>query len=190
MTTVAAHHGTVMPSSPPSQPRLLLAPARASQSILDGGWWPRSSDPVVEVPGLVLALSDRCGPIRQVMLNSGAWDSRFRRIVVAGRIVRMGWFTTLDPALAIATTERGNQVDVLVVPPATPETAARSAMAQAADPANTMRAPDVLAAALVVAPQAEADPDSVWDNEGGHLAEARGAVRQRRTAEMAARSPQ
>jgi Family of unknown function (DUF5994) len=161
---------TIVPPSPPSEPRLSLAPVRAGQAVLDGGWWPRSWDPVAELPGLVLALSDRYGPIRYVMLNSGAWDSRFRRLAVGAGVVRMGWFATLDTALLIATTDRNDQLDLLVVPPATAAAVAEKAMTTAADPTNIMRAPDILA--VGAAPPATAagtgpDPDAVWDNEGG-----------------------
>jgi hypothetical protein len=63
----------VVPSSPPTGTRLVRAPARVGRAVLDGGWWPRSWDPAAEIPGLVLALGDRYGPIRNLMLNSGAW---------------------------------------------------------------------------------------------------------------------
>jgi hypothetical protein len=136
---------------------------------------------VAELPGLVLALAARYGPIRQVMLTSTAWDSRFRRLAVGADVgagvVRMGWFATMDPALLIATTERSDQIDLLVVPPPTAPAAAEQAMATAADPTNTMRAPDILAAKTAPRPTAGTgsgpDPDAVWDNEGGHLADAR-----------------
>jgi len=179
MTTTAVQRATIVPPSPPSTPRVCLVPARAGQAVLDGGWWPRSSDPVAELPGLVLALGDRYGPIRHVMLNSNTWDGRFRRLAVGRRVVRMGWFTSLDPALAIATTDRGDRLDLLVVPHRTAEAVACHAMARAADPANTMRAPDILADILAASAQvpvaaAEQNADagdagSVWDNEGGHL---------------------
>src|SRR5439155_15044393 len=124
---------TIVPPTPPSRPRLVLTPTRASQAVLDGGWWPRSWDPVAELPGLVLALTARYGPIRQVMLTSTAWNSRFRRLAVgtdAGApVVRMGWFATMDPTLLIATTDHGEQIDLLVVPPPTAATAAEQAMA-------------------------------------------------------------
>lgn len=94
-----------------------------------------------------------------------------RRLVGKGPCVRR--FTTLDPALAIATTDSGDQVDLLVVPPQTSEAVARRAMA--ADPTSTMRAPDVLAAATAASAPTRngaAGSTSVWDNEGGHLADA------------------
>ncbi len=176
MTTKDIQRATIVASSPSSPPRLLLAPVRAGRAVLDGGWWPRSWDPVAELPGLILALDGRFGPIRQVLLNSGAWDHRFRRLAVGARVVRMGWFTSLDPALLIATTQRGDQLDLLVIPPGTAEAAARAAMARAADPADTTRAPGILTAIPAVpddAPDDDVAPTLVWDNEGGHLAEAR-----------------
>lgn len=168
-----AQRATIVPSSPPSEPRLFLAPTRAGRAVLDGGWWPRSWDPVAELPGLLLVLSDRYGRIRQVMLNSGAWDSRFRRLAVGTDVVRMGWFATQGTALLIAITDRGDQLDLLVVPPGTPVAVAEKAMAAAADPTNIMRAPDILAAApapRVVTAGNGPDPDAVWDNEGGSIA--------------------
>jgi hypothetical protein len=180
MTITAAQRAGIVPPSPPSTPRVCLVPTRANQAVLDGGWWPRSSDPITELPGLVLALSDRFGPIRHVMLNSSEWDSRFRRLTVGPRVVRMAWFASLDPALAIATTDSGDQLDLLVVPPHTAEAAARAAMALAADPTNTMRAPDILAAIPPGSDQVpvadagqDADAGSAWDNEGGLLVDDR-----------------
>jgi hypothetical protein len=166
-----AERATTVSQTPPSQPRLLLAATRVGQAVLDGGWWPRSWDPVAELPGLVLALTERYGRIWQVMLNSTAWDSRFRRLAAGTQVVRMGWFTTLDSALLVATTERGDQIDLLVVPPSTAAAAAKGAMSIAADPTNVMRAPDILAAMPARRPGAPTgpDPSAVWDNEGGHL---------------------
>ncbi|MFI2709285.1 DUF5994 family protein [Micromonospora sp. NPDC018662] len=167
--SVTTRRFATTPGSALSSPRLVLAPVRA-RAVLDGGWWPRSWDPAAELPGLVLALSERHGRIRHLMLNLRTWDSRFRRLTVGPDVVRIGWFDTLDPALLVATTGRDVQVDLLVVPPGTPRAAAEWAMATAADPTNLRRAPDILAGAPV-GPQAAAatgsDAYAVWDNEGG-----------------------
>ncbi|MEV6801340.1 DUF5994 family protein [Micromonospora rifamycinica] len=160
------------PAPAPSASRLVLAPDR-DRTVLDGGWWPRSWDPAAELPGLVLALSERHGRIRHLMLNLRTWDSRFRRLTVGADVVRIGWFDTLDPALLVATTGRDIQVDLLVVPPATPRAAAEWAMATAADPTNLRHAPDILAS-TPVEPRAAAATgsaaDAVWNNEGGSTA--------------------
>ncbi|MGN9807049.1 DUF5994 family protein [Micromonospora sp. L32] len=165
--SVTSENANPIAASTPSAPRLVLAPTRA-RAVLDGGWWPRSWDPAAELPGLVLALAERHGRIRHIMLNLHAWDSRPRRLTVGPVAVRLGWFDTLDPALLVATTGRDIQVDLLVVPPATPPAAAERAMATAADPADLRRAPEILAA-VRVPPAATARPDAyaVWDNEGG-----------------------
>ncbi|MEU7872449.1 DUF5994 family protein [Dactylosporangium sp. NPDC049140] len=168
-----AQRATAVPPGPPSTPRLVLAPARVRRAVLDGGWWPRSWDPIAEVPGLVVALAARYGPIRQLILNRGSWDAEFRRLAVDGRVVRAGWFTTADPAVLIATTDRGDQIDLLVVPPDTAVAVAESAMAAAADPANRLRAPALLAgppAGPVARRPARAEnaDNGEWDNEGGH----------------------
>jgi hypothetical protein len=139
-----AQRATVVPSGPPSTPRLELAEARTNKSVLDGGWWPRSTDPVAELPGLVVALTARYGPIHRLMLNADAWDTRVRRLAVADGVVRTGWFNTLDPAVVVATTGRGVQIDLLIVPPSTDEADAKAMMAAAADPGNRLRAAAIL----------------------------------------------
>jgi hypothetical protein len=135
---------TVVPPGPPSSPRLELAESRTDRSVLDGAWWPRSTDPVAELPGLVVALAARYGPVHRLMLNADAWDTRVRRLAVGGGVVRIGWFSTVDPAVVVATTDRGTQIDLLVVPPATGEDEAKAMMAAAAAPTNRLRAPDIL----------------------------------------------
>ncbi|MEV0425490.1 DUF5994 family protein [Micromonospora sp. NPDC050495] len=152
-----------------SAPRLVLALPH-DRAVLDGGWWPRSWESATELPGLVLALSERHGRIRHLMLNMHTWKSRIRRLTVGPDLIRIGWFDTLDPALLVATTGRDLQVDLLVVPPATPTAAAEWAMATAAAPTNLRRAPDILAGALAPPRAAAAtgsDTYAVWDNEGG-----------------------
>jgi hypothetical protein len=148
MTAARNHRESPTPNNghDRSLPRLVLAPVRAGRAVLDGGWWPRSWDPAAELPGLVLALSARYGTIRQLMLNSITWDSRFRRLALGEGVVRLGWFASVDPALVIATTDSGDQLDLLVVPPRTAAASADKAMTQAADPANVTRAPAILAA--------------------------------------------
>ncbi|MEV4414761.1 DUF5994 family protein [Catellatospora sp. NPDC049609] len=148
--------------------RLALAPHRIDRAVLDGGWWPRSWEPDAEVPALVAALSQRYGPIRHLMLNSAAWQNHPRRVTAGTQVVRMGWFATQDPALATVITAADDQLDLLVVPPATAPAAAERALAAAADPAVLTHAGDILATPPAPAP-AGAGPESagVWENEGG-----------------------
>lgn len=79
------------------------------------------------------------------MLNSISWDRRIRRLAVGSEVVRVVWSADLDPSLLIATTSRGERLDLLVVPHLMAAPAAERAMAVAADPKNTGRAPTILA---------------------------------------------
>ncbi len=170
MQATAGDPATPRHSTDPA--RLALAPHRAERAVLDGGWWPRSHDPTAEVPALVTALSQRHGPIRHLMLNSATWADQPRRITAGTQVVRMGWFATQDPALAIAITTGDDQLDLLVVPPATPTAAAERALAAAADPSALIHAGCILTT-LSDAQPAGAGPESagVWENEGGHTAQ-------------------
>jgi hypothetical protein len=101
------------------------------------------------------------------MINGGVWEGRFRRLAVGDDVVRMGWFTTLDPSLLIARTDRGDQLDLLVVPPSAPAAAAERAMATAAAPENLLRSAAILAAESGAGPAPAERSTDVWDNEGG-----------------------
>src|SRR5579863_5291801 len=99
MLTTAERHTATSPA-PPSRPRLRLQPALPGRTLLDGGWWPRSADPAAELPGLILALDQRHGPVTHVMLGRASWDaSRPRRLHVddpaGSRTVRLGWYATM-----------------------------------------------------------------------------------------------
>jgi hypothetical protein len=170
MSITANPEATIVPPRPPSSPRLVLAPARDARAVLDGGWWPRSWDAVAELPGLVLALSNWYRPIRHLMINSDTWDGHFRRLSVGGTVIRIGWFSSQSPAVLIATADAADQLDILVVPPPTASYAAGIAMTAAADPADTRRAPELLAASATLG-RHPVDPDAkaVWDNEGGSI---------------------
>ncbi len=78
------------------------------------------------------------------MINRDTWEGGFRRLAVGDAVIRIGWFATLDPALLIATTDRGEQIDLLVVDPAVTDATAQRAMTVAADPTNTTRAGQIL----------------------------------------------
>src|SRR5689334_12499443 len=51
-------------------------------ALLDGAWWPRSADLDAELRALVLA---------HLLLDADEWGEHPRRLVTAGRRVRLGW---------------------------------------------------------------------------------------------------
>jgi hypothetical protein len=151
---------------------LLLGSARAPGTLLDGGWWPRSADPVVELPGLVLALQSHGlpgdhGPVTHIMLRVSDWDGRPRRLRVEGvegltdtRVVRLSWFDTLLAGLLTVIYADGHRVDLLTVPPDTEENVAWAAMEQATQAGTYVQTPDI---------SAESAQESGWESEGGRL---------------------
>lgn len=161
---------TVLSPSPPSTPRLRWGPKQERRALLDGAWWPRSNDPVAELPGLVLALDHRRGPVTRVMLGHPGWSSRPLRLAVASRVIRLGWFTSLPAGLLTAICADRDRVDLLVIPPDTDPAVADAAMALAADPTNTVHTPDIVAtAAARLGTRPEAEARNRWESEGGHL---------------------
>ena len=167
--TTAAEGMTANHNGRPSALRLHLQPRLSRRTLLDGGWWPRSTDPTTELPQLILALNGDHSRLRSVMLGPAGWDSHPPRMDVAGRI-RVSWFTTASAGLLIATRVDGDRVDLLVVPPDTDPATARAAMALAAQPANTVHAPDILTAIIGrQSPPTEPVQETSWEAEGGHL---------------------
>lgn len=167
-----ARHRPVFASSAPSVPRLRLGPTLSRRTLLDGGWWPRSGDPVAELPGLIGAIDDRCGPVRRIMLGPAGWDSRPLRLGAAGLVVRIGWFPGQPADLLTAFCGRNGRMDLLVIPPGTAEADALAAMDLAAQVDNHLHAPDILIT-NTSHPALRAETElglSVWESEGGRLA--------------------
>lgn len=163
--------GTTTQPPPSSTPRLRMEPTRAAGTLLDGGWWPRSTDPAAELPGLVLAIDKVRGPIIRLILSADGWDPRPRRLAVANRVVRLGYFASQPITLLTARCSSGDRVDLLVIAPDADRDIAEAAMALAAAASNLIHAQDLLAAA-VGTPSTSADDDlagQVWETEGGHL---------------------
>jgi hypothetical protein len=162
---------TVSPASAAADLRLRLPPARLPLTMLDGAWWPRTADPVAELPALIRAVQLSRGYLSHLMLHADGWDSTPRRIDVDGHVVRVAWFTSGPVGLLTTTCHGRDRVDLLVVPPGTADGSAEVAMAAAADAANTLTAPQILAAITPTThlSQTQIDRGAVddWESEGG-----------------------
>jgi len=168
--TTAAERTTAIPNGRPPprldlQPDLQSTPSRGT--LLDGGWWPRSTDPTIELPQLMRALNQDRSPVRRVLLGPAGWDSHPLRIPVAGP-VRFVWYAAQPAGLLFALRSNGDRIDLLVVPPDTDPATARAAMALAAQPANTIHAPDILTTVIAREPQpTETVEEKPGEAEGG-----------------------
>ncbi|MEQ7125282.1 DUF5994 family protein [Actinopolymorpha sp. B11F2] len=145
-------------SPAPPAPRVQWSPTLSRQSLVHGGWWPRSIDPYAELPGLILAVDDRLLAVTSVMLGINGWDSRPRQIRVADRTIRLSWFTTQPDALLTVMCAEKYRVDLLVIPSATSPAVAEAAMNLATQAANTTPAPKILAEAAAAVARDAADP--------------------------------
>jgi hypothetical protein len=168
--TSTAERMTMISTSTPPVSQLHGQLTRSRRALLDGGWWPRSTDPVTELPRLILALEDDHSPVVRLMLGPAGWSSQPRRIDVAGRVVRLGWFNTQPSGLLTAIRANGDRVDLLVVPPDAATDVAQAAIALAAQPTNTIHAQHILTAVTVSQPPpAQTAAETRWESEGGHL---------------------
>src|SRR3954465_12012712 len=108
---------TPRPSSAPDV-RLVWAPSREDGQPV-GAWWPRTRDAAVELRTLLPEMSSRLGgPATRVSLNIDAWDAdQPRRLRVSDRLVRLGWFHTLDRATVTLARGSDPRVTLVVVAP-------------------------------------------------------------------------
>jgi hypothetical protein len=169
--TTAARHMTIVSVTPPSVPRLRLEPTGSRRTLLDGAWWPRSTDPAAELPGLVLAIDKLRGPVTRLVLAAAGWDSHPRRLSVHTRVLRLGYFTSQPLGLLTAICAHNERVDLLVVAPDTDSRTADAAMILAATTTNLVHAQNILRAVSTPAPRRAVDnaPEEAWETDGGRL---------------------
>ncbi|GGN35511.1 hypothetical protein FHR83_006190 [Actinoplanes campanulatus] len=175
-TTAPRDRMTSASLSPPLPPRLRMEPTGSSRTLLDGGWWPRSTDPVTELPGLVLAIGTLRGPVTRLILSADGWDTHPRRLGVAGRILRLGYFTSQPLSLLTAICANRSRVDLLVVPPHITDASADAAMILAATATNVIHAQHI---PLTISAPPVAVAEDAWEDEGGHMAGSRRAPSRR-----------
>ncbi|MEV4556671.1 DUF5994 family protein [Kitasatospora sp. NPDC049285] len=140
------------PAAPECRLRLSLAPDGTRSGALDGAWWPRSCDLPLELPSLAAELGKRWGRVARITVNPAQWSAVPRRIPVAGHTVHAnhtvhaGRLTTVQDQHTISVrTHLPHRLTLLVVPPRTGAVEAARLMAEAADPANTRTASELLA---------------------------------------------
>ncbi|HWG99454.1 MAG TPA: DUF5994 family protein [Pilimelia sp.] len=154
--TGTATRMTTLSPSEPSTPRLRMEPTGSRRTLLDGGWWPRSTDPVAELPGLILAIDTLREPISHLVLAADGWDSHPRRLAMNARVLRLGYFASQPASLLTALCANGDRVDLLVVPANTAANTANAAMTMAATASNLVHARHILDTVSTPAPAAAA----------------------------------
>lgn len=154
----------------------LMDQASACRATLDGAWWPRTSDLSQELPGLVEELHHRGVRVTRAGYCPTRWDPAPTRLAADGRVIRLGWFRTIDPHLLSLTGDlTRTRVDLLVLPPDATEATARKVFATATAVGNDRSATALLADVSAtgvpsVPPPARSSEESEtgeWESEGG-----------------------
>jgi hypothetical protein len=135
--------------------RLSLVPATVLQTGLGGGWWPRSRDATAELPGLIAEVTARVGRVSRVALQVRAFDNIPHRLTVAGRRVRVAWFSYMNLNTVILTMADRDDLVLLVVPPPAPPAAAAQALRAVASGPGAGSADAILTAAGIAADRAD-----------------------------------
>jgi hypothetical protein len=126
---------TALQPSLPSHPvlRLRLAPHGDLPRSIDGAWWPRSYDLLVELPRLLAGLPRTWGHITSVTVNGAMWSVTPSRMLVSNQVVRLRRALAASaPHTVVLLAPGRGRWDLLVVPPDTTEQAAEPLMAAAA----------------------------------------------------------
>jgi len=111
--------------------RLKIKPSTAARGIIDGAWWPRSTDPAAEFPALVMALSSWVGPARHMAYHPDDWAPATSTLIVENWAVHLEGSQAVQPNTVVVTGPNLKQLRLLVVPPATPGGVARAVLRSA-----------------------------------------------------------
>jgi hypothetical protein len=125
--------------------RLTVKPSPAAVGHIDGGWWPWSTDPAVEFPALILAVSSWIGPAQRVAYYPDTWAPAGRTMIVEGRAVRVEPSNVMRPHTVFLTGPNRKQIRLLVVPPATPGGVARAVLRSASRSDTVATVAEILA---------------------------------------------
>ncbi|MFI8090345.1 DUF5994 family protein [Streptomyces sp. NPDC086080] len=153
--------------------RLALKTDGTSRGFLDGAWWPRSRDLLIELPALTDVLDPLWGRITRIAVNPEHWPVIPRKVPVDGHIVKVGWFAPeIDPHKLLLLLYGTGRRDLLIIPPETgAESAARLMAAASGHDGPPLTASALIAADEarhgVLAPAGPLDPDEAWEYEGG-----------------------
>ncbi|MEV6970360.1 DUF5994 family protein [Hamadaea sp. NPDC051192] len=153
-----------------------MDPAGSSLDLLDGAWWPRSTDVSVELPELVLGLDGLHGEVVSVLLGADGWQPGPAKVRVGRRSIAVSYFASQPASLLTALCAHGDRINLLVVKPQTGEVDAAAAMLRAATIGSRMTSAYRTAVRVRSGMEDALRAVDRWGGEGGHL----GAVVPRR----------
>lgn len=173
----AAFPGSCAPPVDSPAQRVRLDPTLCRRGAVDGGWWPFSDDASEALPGLVIEVDGRLDMmIMRIGLHPDTWTDIPRRLAVRGRVVKVGWFRSMDVHLiSLHTAGHQDDLELLVIPPSTPAAEAAVAFTLAtkgkdsAPPTDILASSRTLASGSITAEETEPEAVDTWDDEGGQI---------------------
>lgn len=124
-----------------SETRLQLKPFRSAAEHIDGTWWPRSTQLVDELPGLVTSVSDRLGQVVMIGYRRNGWAQTPQLAEIGGHTIELLGFASDEPASVILIGDDGRHLTLQVIRPDASEEVARQALEEARGSANTGMTP-------------------------------------------------
>ncbi|GAA0636649.1 hypothetical protein GCM10009547_46200 [Sporichthya brevicatena] len=126
--------------------RLQLDRHRSTLRSVDGAWWPHSRDVIAEVTQLVMGAEHLVGRIDRVALHASEWADHPRRILLGGRVLHLGFFTSGASRVNLVRRD-GDDIVLLVIPPTATTSEGASATARAVDSDDRSQPAELLAGA-------------------------------------------
>ena len=110
---------TPRPKSPVSfePPRVQLEPVRFHNVLLDGCWWPKTTDLDEELRALVPVLDHVRGPVARLLLSVTNWTARPHQVTAAGHTVSIGYMAGQSPSIMTVLCADGGTFTMCVSPP-------------------------------------------------------------------------
>ncbi len=124
--------------------RLRLKPQAPVNGHVDGAWWPRSRDLAAELPELLAEIAPRMDPVGRISYHAPDWDPAPRKVTSGSHVVRLGWYLLL-PSGTVDVISGLRRITLVVIPPETPEDAARAVLDRAGAADNTDEVATLLA---------------------------------------------
>jgi hypothetical protein len=93
----------------------------ATPNRFDGTWQPRTRNLAEELPGLIAALIEHGIPVARVSYHRGSWEAVPRRLIIDGRVIRLGGFRHIEPhQLSTVDLYHNHRTDLEILPPDAP----------------------------------------------------------------------
>jgi hypothetical protein len=148
-----------------------MKPAHRYGGFVQGAWWPRTDQLLVELPPLLAALPQRIGAVSKAVYDEVAWGEAPSRAEFPGATILLEGSVDSSTDIVSLFGEAVSPWVLLVVPPYTNPTRAYTAVMRAADP-DDASTPDEL---LGIGQREALDrrlallAHQRWESEGGAL---------------------